>query len=125
MRKNLNNDYNNLKKNYYRINKNSNQYRFFSGLNNFLSIGLYQSKTKKKNYPMIYRLKYAIIIFVVGMLLVLSVSPVMHRVYIEKKYKQMLFNELTFSYNDTIDASYEEQEYFINEYLYIDVDGVF
>ena len=130
MKKNFNNDYNNLKHNYYKNKGNTNS--FFSGLKEISGLELYKEKKKTHVhvYNMIYNLKYAIIIFIIGLLLIISISPFMHRIYIEKKYKQVLYNEIISSYFvDVCEISYEEsidlQDEFINNYLDTGVNGIY
>lgn len=121
-----NNNYDSLKKDYLKKDNKNNTTRFFSGLNEVLSIELYREKKKKKEirqHNIIYTFRYAVIIFIIGLLLVLSISPIMRKIYIERKYQQLVYNELTFSYDDYIENYYDEHEYFVDDYLSISVNG--
>ena len=90
--------------------------RFFSGLKQFSEFG--SEKTCTFNAKQIaYSLRYAIAIFIIGLVAFISIFPSIHKLYVDSQYKKMLYKELIHSYFDNFDVNYIEKKSQYNSYL--------
>lgn len=118
----MNNDkYHILKKN--NKNKDTKYTQFFSGMKELKTKKFYkEDKQEKEQYSLLFTLRYAIILFVLGLVLILSFSPLIYNRYMEKKYSKLLYKELLFSYVDDFERSYDSyndlNDNFISDYFY-------
>src|SRR4030042_3894071 len=103
MDNNIKNLYKFLKNNFNKSFVNYKIKFFFSGLNEFSKIGNNEIRNNKiYNFLFKYRLKLAIAVAASILIFILSI-PYFNKIYLEKKYKNVLYNELVQSYDEAND----------------------
>ena len=116
MRKDLIKSYNYMRKRIKINNSMDNVDRFFSGLKQFSEFGV-QKKYDFNIKRITYSLRYAIVIFLIGIIVFISVFPSVHKLYVDAQYKKLLYKELIHSYFDNFDINYIEKKSQYNNYL--------
>ncbi len=129
MDKNIKNKYKFLKNNFNKTFVNYKIKNFFSGLYEFSKFGNNEIRDNNiYNFLFKYRLKLAVA-FAASILIFILSFPYFNKIYLEKKYKNALYNELVQSYDETndildIDINFTEID-FIDNYLLFNNNNLF
>jgi hypothetical protein len=113
MYKNLINKYEYLKKNKDKLDEKS--YAFFSGMKELSALGNIKEKTNKEKLSFnintfVYKMRYALIISVIAISALIISYPFINKRYIEISYKLNLYKDLTYSYVDSNNYLFTEDE---------------
>jgi hypothetical protein len=107
--------YDRFKKNRFTNNKNTKM--FFSGLKEFSKIDFYYEEKKsniiRKPFSItdfIFNFRYAVIIFVVLTFILLGSASFIYKAVIENKYRDNLYKQLTYSYVDSSNFLFTEED---------------
>ncbi|OHD13177.1 MAG: hypothetical protein A2086_09695 [Spirochaetes bacterium GWD1_27_9] len=107
------NKYDYLKKN-YKNSGNNDTNKFFKGLNELKNLTTddvkYQYSKQKQVTTLLYNLRYALVILVVAISLAIVTIPIANKYYVKNQYKKVLFEELTYSYVDSTNFLFNEDD---------------